>query len=156
MVKGGLIINRLVFATWKTFFNANRCTYALASSEISLAKALFGGACFSEVLVMDKSLALLGLAKKYLAHERDLFGSGWVKIAYETLCQGFEGNQYFHSASIISSNKITKRLSEGNRQTSSSIRSLSSKAYSPIDWQLDFRSGFRWHEDRWSAAMLKL
>ena len=154
LVKGGLTIKRLVGAKWKTFVNANRCTYPLASDEISLAKAPIGHACLSEGLVMDKSSALLGLAKKHFAHEFDLMGSGWVKVAYGTLCQGFEGNVYAPSASIISLNEITKRLSAGNRQTSSSIRSLISKAYSPIDWQLDFRSGYRWHEGRWSAGML--
>jgi len=117
LVKGGLTVNRLVFATWRTSFNANRCTYPLASSETSLKKAPIWDACFSEGLVMEKSLALLRLAKKHLTHKCNLFGSGWVKVAYGTLRQGCKGDQYSQSASIISSNKITKRLSAGNRQT---------------------------------------
>ena len=78
LVKGGLTIKRLVIAKWKTFVNANRCTYPFASDEISLAKAPIGHACLSKGLVMDKSSPLLGLAKKHFAHEFDLLHGNLV------------------------------------------------------------------------------
>lgn len=63
--------------------------------------------------------------KKYIAHEFNLLGSGWVLLNYNTIAFGVEG--YMHKQ-----NKTAPDLGIEN--------------YNPIDWQKDFKSGFRWDE----------
>jgi len=45
------------------------------------------------------------------------------------------------------------RLSPGNRARAAEIRALISPDYRPIDWQIDFRSGYRWSESLPAAAV---
>lgn len=73
-----------------------------------------------------------GLASKILAHRFDLLGSGWVNVA--------------HTPDV-------GQLSPGNQKRSTQIRALIAPGYSPIDWQLDFKSGYRWREDRLSGTL---
>jgi hypothetical protein len=69
---------------------------------------------------------------KTLDHQFNLLGSGWVKVA--------------GSADIL-------QISPGNRLRSANIRAMIDFDYSPIDWQLDFKSGYRWREDRISGTL---
>lgn len=69
---------------------------------------------------------------RILNHEFDLLGSGWTKVA--------------GSFDIL-------RISPGNRLRSATIRSLIDADYTPIDWQLDFKSGYRWREDCLSGVL---
>jgi len=79
--------------------------------------------------VRDNLQAVSTLIQK---HHFDLLGSGWVKVA--------------HVPSL-------SQLSPGNRARSAAIRDLIDVGYIPIDWQLDFKSGFRWREDRLSGTL---
>ena len=65
-------------------------------------------------------------------HHFDLLGSGWVEVA--------------HAPPI-------SPVSPGNRARSAAILDLIDVGYTPIDWQLDFKSGFRWREDRLSGTL---
>lgn len=73
------------------------------------------------------------LSKMYLDHRFNLLGSGWVKNSYDSESLGVEGYKY-------SMNAVTKK-------------SLSSYCinpeYEPIDWQKDYKSGYRWSEKTW-------
>ena len=66
-------------------------------------------------------------------HRFDLLGSGWVKVHGKT--------------------KAWRRVSPGNRKRSSTICDQIDAKYKQIDWQLDFKSGFRWREDRLSGTL---
>ena len=92
--KGISTTQRLISAKWKTYINANRCTYPSAFKEISLAKARIGRVSLRKGPRPPRSAILLQLAEKYFAHNFDLLGSGWVKVAYGVSCRGFEGNSY--------------------------------------------------------------
>ena len=70
--------------------------------------------------------------QKIEEHRFDLLGSGWVKVE--------------HTPDV-------PQLSPGNRARSQAIRQLIDPAYRPIDWQLDFKSGYRWREDRLSGTL---
>lgn len=67
-----------------------------------------------------------------IEHRFNLLGSGWVKVE-QTPGVG--------------------QLSSGNRARSGTIRELIDTDYRPIDWQLDFKSGYRWREDRLSGTL---
>lgn len=68
------------------------------------------------------------LSKMYLEHKFDLLGSGWVKNSYDSAALGLEGYKYDMNVAAPAS------VPEG---------------YEPIDWQKDFKSGFRWDEKKW-------
>ena len=68
------------------------------------------------------------LSKMYIEHKFDLLGSGWVKNSYDSAALGLEGYKYDMNVAAPAN------VPEG---------------YEPIDWQKDFKSGFRWSEKKW-------
>ena len=68
------------------------------------------------------------LSKMYLEHKFDLLGSGWVKNSYDSAALGLDGYKYDMNVAVPAN------VPEG---------------YEPIDWQKDFKSGFRWDEKKW-------
>lgn len=67
-----------------------------------------------------------------LKHNFNLLGSGWVHLFAAT---------------------GAAQVSPGNQSRSAVIRALIDSDYSPIDWQVDFKSGYRWREDRLSGTL---
>ena len=81
----------------------------------------------------------------YCEHRFDLLGSGWVKNSYCSKAIGVEGNVYnmnvkFELSSILLKSHIKK---------SKVIFDLIDDDYIPIDWQKDFKSGYRWSSKIW-------
>lgn len=93
------------------------------------------------------------LSELYLKHRFDLLGSGWVKVTYGMRCRGMHGYLYLMSSPVqfdLDSNWLKSRINSSNWQKSRRIwRLINDLAYSPIDWQLDFKSGYRWKETVW-------
>ena len=82
-------------------------------------------------------------ADKICEHIFDLLGSGPVKVHYGMKAKGFEGHCYdmkinsdkAHSSSFIGQKKA---LSARGHEPSAI-------SYEPIDWHIDFKSGYRWN-----------
>ena len=70
---------------------------------------------------------------RVMEHRFDLLGSGWTEV---NLKPG-----------------TSPQVSPGNRQRSAEIRDLIGSEYAPIDWQLDFKSGYRWRADSLSGTL---
>lgn len=68
------------------------------------------------------------LSQMYCGHQFDLLGSGWVKNSYDSVALGVEGYKYEMNISA------PKSVADG---------------YEPIDWQKDYKSGYRWSEKAW-------
>ena len=85
------------------------------------------------------------VSKLYLEHRFDLLGSGWVKYNYDSEAIGVEGNRYYQNEKF----EIANLVSKPNAQYSKEIYSLVDDGYEPIDWQKDFKSGFRWSANEW-------
>ena len=68
------------------------------------------------------------LSKMYIEHKFDLLGSGWVKNSYDSAALGLEGYKYDMNVAAPAN---------------------APEGYEPIDWQKDFKSGFRWDEKKW-------
>lgn len=68
------------------------------------------------------------LSQMYCDHRFDLLGSGWVKNSYDSVALGVEGYKYDMNISA------PKSVANG---------------YEPIDWQKDFKSGYRWSKKTW-------
>jgi hypothetical protein len=90
---------------------------------------------------------LQALTEHYLAHRFDLLGSGWVPVHHGAECSGVEGHRYGRVAQATL--PLPDRINPANRRESSRLQDLLEGDYRPIDWQLDFKSGFRWREDCW-------
>ncbi len=95
---------------------------------------------------------LTRLTDRYLRHEFDLLGSGWVEVRHGAACGGFAGSRYEPGSSVEADRQgvwLVGRLNDANVATASRVWALVDDGYVPIDWQLDFRSGFRWSERTW-------
>ncbi|WP_417794325.1 heparinase II/III domain-containing protein [Terasakiella pusilla] len=80
----------------------------------------------NEIGIFDHD-TLRTLSKHYLRHEFNLLGSGWTHVQ-------------------TSSSDINR----SNRRESQIIRNLcTSDRYVPIDWQIDFKSGYRWSSEEY-------
>lgn len=107
-----------------------------------------------------------GVTKHYLDHRFDLLGSGWVQVKHGMRCRGLEDYRYdmgspieadsegkwlggrINSANLRESQRIWKLIA--NRSSKLKVQSSKFKTdYTPIDWHLDFKSGYRWSESTW-------
>ena len=94
--------------------------------------------------------AVLDASRNALEHRFDLLGSGPAVVEYAMTCAGFEGSAYPpHPAP----GNLAALLNPGNRVRARVIRALIGDGYRPIDWQLDFKSGYRWSEGTGSATI---
>ena len=91
------------------------------------------------------------LWRMYESHRFDLLGSGWVKNGYGSPVYGFEGKIYTEkNVSYASIEDMMKgELRELDISRAQRIWSHISESYSPIDWQKDYKSGYRWSAKQW-------
>jgi Heparinase II/III-like protein/Heparinase II/III N-terminus len=97
---------------------------------------------------------ILSLADLYLSHSFDLLGSGWTQVRYGMDCRGLEGYRYSMGSApkiVLNGNWLKNNINASNKDHSKKIWRLNSRDYIPIDWQLDFKSGYRWQEKRPAA-----
>ena len=87
----------------------------------------------------------LDLAARYLRHEFDVLGSGWTRVHYGMTCAGFEGIDY--SDATVTAEAVRQQLPRTYLATSQSHSDLAGclvPGYVPIDWHIDFKSGYRY------------
>jgi hypothetical protein len=92
------------------------------------------------------------LIQHYLAHRFDLLGSGWLQVKHGVFCGGMEGYRYEAGREIQVDRQgrwLEDRINPSNLAESQRIWRLIDPSYTPIDWHLDFKSGYRWSEDIW-------
>ena len=110
---------------------------------------------FLKIPALDSIIAdpeqTLSLADLYLNHTFDLLGSGWHQVRYGMDCMGLENYRY----SMEAAHKVDPqgtwlkhRVNVSNETYSKKIWRMISHDYIPIDWQLDFKSGYRWQENK--------
>ncbi|MCP4049324.1 MAG: hypothetical protein GY730_01270 [bacterium] len=94
------------------------------------------------------------LIDKYLNHHFDLLGSGWVKNSYDSKALGLEGCVYDMNLCINTFDGkgkwLKKVLLPAYLDNSRAVWSLIKDSnYQPLDWQKDFKSGYRWSAKKW-------
>lgn len=127
-----------------------KCTYATGYSGGTLNRFLSDMADFS--LSPDDAQTYALLCRYYLQHRFDVLGSGWVQVQHGMRCRGVEGYRYHRGDGIrpdAEGHWLRERVSPGNLHESQRIWQLIQGDYTPIDWQLDFKSGYRWDERTW-------
>lgn len=96
------------------------------------------------------------IAELYLAHRFDLLGSGWTQVRHGMDCRGVEGHRYDSGPSITADPAgewLRGRINRANLATAQSIWQSIEGDYQPIDWHLDFKSGYRWRENQWHGSV---
>jgi hypothetical protein len=92
----------------------------------------------------------------YLDHRFDLLGSGWVKIFYGMNCRGLEQYRFAPGPAIQPDRQghwLKGRINHSNLLAAQKIWQQVDPNYIPIDWQIDFKSGYRWSEKAWSKKI---
>jgi hypothetical protein len=88
----------------------------------------------------------------YLRHRFDLLGSGWIEVRHGIACRGMDGHAYPAGPAVAvdpDGQWLEGRVPDATSPESRKIWRLIDHQYRPIDWQLDFKSGYRWREDIW-------
>ncbi len=94
---------------------------------------------------------ILSLADLYLNHTFDLLGSGWIQVRHGMDCRGLENHRYAMGSARKTDPQGTwlkHRVNASNKNYSKKIWRMIATDYIPIDWQLDFKSGYRWQEKK--------
>jgi hypothetical protein len=87
-----------------------------------------------------------------LEHRFDLLGSGEVRMRHGIVCTGRAGHRYAPAAAVRADregNWLAGRINRSNLGEARRIWTLVDPDYVPVDWHLDFISGYRWAEDVW-------
>lgn len=97
-------------------------------------------------------ISFLPIVEIYLEHGFDLLGSGWVQVYHGMKCRGLEGYRYDMGTTLTIDEQgqwLTARINSSNLAESQRICQLVDSEYIPIDWHIDFKSGYRWSEKTW-------
>ncbi len=99
---------------------------------------------------------ILGLTQNYLDHCFDLLGSGWLKVERSMNCHGFENHRFEAGPKITIDREghwLRKRINKANLDYARRVWRIVDQEYIPIDWQIDFKSGYRWSERTWTRSV---
>ena len=87
---------------------------------------------------------ILEKSDQILEHSFDLLGSGPVIVDYLVCAKGVEGNRYDMA---LGKSAVLKQKQRIIRHVPQAVN------YQPIDWHVDFKSGYRWSEKAWFARI---
>lgn len=111
------------------------------SGEAGALESLLSEPVFAAPLPKEDILAL---AELFCAHRFDLLGSGWQDVSYGVKAAGLEGIRYESEGA-----PGVERINGANRGAAEKITARLPEEYRRIDWQRDFKSGYRWREGVW-------
>lgn len=124
------------------------CTYA-GDTFASLHRLTAGS---DSPAISDRdSKTLAAVTHNFVSHHFDLLGSGWTMVAHGAEVGGVAGHRYEGSRIVPDQEGrwLERRINRANVAEAKRIFSLLDRDYTPIDWQLDFKSGYRWSERVW-------
>ena len=137
-----------VSATWR-LRDAARSTYAGGRPPAAGLEAFAPRPDPQQVADLAPDLA--DRCARYLEQRFDLLGSGWRTVVHGTGCTGYEGHRY--QARPIRTDPagvwLEGEVSRPNLAPARAVWRLLDPGYRPVDWHLDFRSGYRWSPLSW-------
>lgn len=105
---------------------------------------------FSVLIGHDE--VIIASAHNICKHSFDLLGSDLITIKHGIQCHGLEGYSFPAKKNITvdkNGDWLATRINNANLAESQRIWKLIDGNYTPIDWHLDFKSGYRWKEKTW-------
>jgi hypothetical protein len=148
-------IFRLSLQKWENFIQYKqdkRCSTFTKSDLYPTCKLYNFFHPSSHDLIRSRAQLILALGKNYIEHFYDLLGSGWIQVKHGIHCRGFEGFRYAMDECIeidSEGNWLEDRINPSNLPDSRAVWRLVDEGYIPIDWHIDFKSGYRWSENTW-------
>ena len=109
---------------------------------------------FMAAPLIDSELlpALRATAQLHAGNRFDILGAGWELVAHGFVARGCEG-KVFPAEPVVSTDRdgiwLRGRINTANLAAARAAWQHVDANYTPIDWQLDVRSGFRWSEAVW-------
>jgi hypothetical protein len=136
------VVRRRLRAHWRRWRDTQAPTYARAFPSGPLARYLPD----VSARIDAAGLAVLaGVTEQYRRGWFDLLGSGWVPVHYGAVFAGVEGHRYGPSVPVVpDAEGRWLPVTPANRAEARRLWGLVDEDYVPIDWQVDFRSGYRW------------
>ena len=125
--------------------------------------SILGRRSISEALDDGNRAGVAGLsevATRFRQHRFDLLGSGWTHVDYHTEAAGAFGYRYEMAAGRAAEQLQVARMGQLLDEAASHVgdaspglarlrSTLEQGEYRPIDWHLDFKSGYRWGPLAW-------
>ncbi len=128
-----------------------RCTYSsIIPYEINRLYNYFAAPPLHNLKMKANEIA--AVTELYLQHYFDLLGSGWVQVKHGMFCGGIEGYRYQTETKVFADRKgewLKGCVTASNLITSQQTWQIIDPDYVPIDWHLDYKSGYRWSENTW-------
>ena len=127
-----------------------RCSYVKTEGRLG---RLTVGIAFSSLSANAETLR--ALTPQYCAHRFDLLGSGWVRVAHGMPAAGFGAWHYGPGAALPKDWRqgVADQAWPGNRARARALLDQIDDAnYVPIDWHVDFKSGYRWSPRVWGPS----
>ncbi|MFN0305907.1 MAG: heparinase II/III family protein [Burkholderiales bacterium] len=140
------MIERRLRGRWRRKRDVALATYASSALAGNLGCFL---AVPTRILLEPHRAVLDALAAHYVAHRFDLLGSGWVQVRHGMRTRGIAGCHFDRGVAVTPDTHgrwLQDRINPSNVSEAMRIWSLVDAGYQPIDWQVDFKSGFRWSE----------
>lgn len=122
-------------------------SYSFNKSIKDLPNSYFASLPLDYLKQFSKELGTI--SENILEHKFDLLGSGLVQVRHGVEAEGFDGVKF---DKLPDSNKLEvlqKLENINNIKQAAKIIDFIDNEYQMIDWQLDFRSGYRWKESQW-------
>ena len=98
----------------------------------------------SPAIFAPQTGVLQKLLPLYLEHRFNLLGSGWVRVAHGESYAGFGPHRYCPGAPLLPDWREASHSLLAHRARTRVLLAMLSPGYVPIDWQVDFKSGWRW------------
>ena len=138
-----------LLAPWR----GRRCTYAETGAAVLVPR--LAGLDFTLLQPLAATIAALG--RRALDHRFDLLGSGWVTVAHGATYDGYGPHRYGPGPALPAGEwrrVVAGAHRPGNRHRAEAILDLiQDPDWRPIDWQVDFKSGFRWSAAAWGRGV---
>ena len=136
----------LIHSSWKSYLDRKNCTYSNYNIKSDLSTRLTDVAIYK---CTELNRAYVHAIKNYMDHKFDLLGSGWINVGYATTPRGIENIVFSQQVEITPDQEgdwLKGYINSTNASISIEIWRKIKYPYRPIDWQLDFKSGYRWKQ----------
>ncbi|MDQ1265673.1 MAG: hypothetical protein QG635_824, partial [Bacteroidota bacterium] len=106
-------------------------------------------------LIKKYSSIIEKIGAKIFNHEYDILGSGWINVRSGYEAKGIEGCQFNPASPVFIDldTLLPQLVGKNNIDYSKKVGSLIDKDYILHDWQLDFKSGYRWDSLKWHKEL---
>ncbi|NBJ96834.1 hypothetical protein D5282_05755 [bacterium 1xD8-48] len=131
-------------------FYKNKTTFSKKISKYNPTSVFLPDSPFEGIKTVDIS-ALLSVCENYCKHYFDLLGSGWVYNGFKNDALGLFDHRY-QGLELDRGDDglwLEKVLTRADAKVAREIYKHISPEYQPIDWQKDFKTGYRWSAKEW-------